>query len=648
MARFLLVVGAACAWTVVPVRAAPAPSVSAPVVTAPTPRAVADFAALPFLSDPELSPDGKRYAAKLAVDGTQMLAIADIFDTGTKPRLIALGDNELNSWSWVNDDWLVIQIGAADKLDGDPFYVTRAAGVSSDGKTVKPIAFKEAGQYARVIWQARDGSPRILMTIQKSIYLDDGFWPEVDEVDVSTGRVRRQVDGQQGVLRWAADAAGTVRMGIGYNDSNRTSKLLYRDDASAKFHVIDRADGRRDEALTLPSLFTADAAKALTISDKDGADALYELDLKTLAIGKRIFGADGYDIDGLIADRAGTGVAGIALTTDKARVTWLDPTLAEVQAQLDKAVGARSARIVSLNADRTKLIVHVGSASEPGSFYYYDTKFGTMSRFAYANPAMKTVKLGPVSTIRYKARDGLVIPAVLTVPPGRDLKNLPLILFPHGGPEARDSEDYDWIAQFLADRGYAVIQPNYRGSTGYGTAFLDAGKGEWGLKMQDDLNDAVGYLASQGTIDPKRVCIMGASYGGYAALRGAQRDGAQFRCAISFAGVADLMKMRRYDGGFLNGNSAKAGWRESAPDLRAVSPVNYPQDFSTPLLLMHGKKDLRVPVDQSRDMARRLQAAGKDVRYVEQPLGDHHFTRQADRLQFLNEVEAFLKAHNPA
>jgi dipeptidyl aminopeptidase/acylaminoacyl peptidase len=271
-----------------------------------------------------------------------------------------------------------------------------------------------------------------------------------------------------------------------------------------------------------------------------------------------------------------------------------------------------------------------------------------MRRFAYVNETLGNQSLGPASTFRYKARDGLSIEAVLTLPKGRDPKNLPLILMPHGGPEARDSANYDWWVQFLASRGYAVVQPNYRGSTGYGDDFQKAGDGEWGRKMQDDLNDAVADLATKGMIDPKRVCIVGASYGVYAAMRGAQRDGAKFRCAISYAGVSDLNGMLNYDGRFLYGNTARDSWKESAPDLKEVSPINHAADFSAPILIMHGKKDLRVPLSQSKRMADRLRIAGKPIDYVEQPLGDHYFSREADRIQFLEVMEAFLKKHNPA
>lgn len=601
------------------------------------------------MSDPELSPDGTMVAAKVAINGTQVLVIRALFDANRAPVMVGLGEAELRSWSWVNNGWLVLEVGAVKQFEGEPLYMTRIAGLSADGKTLNSVAFREGGQNAHTIWIAHDGTPRVLMSIQKSIYLDSGFWPSVQEVDVSTGRDRTQVAGVTDVMNWYADPSGSVRMGIGYDDDKRMSRLLYRPTVRDSFKTVDRADMRAKDSLTIPILTSDPAGPSWTISGHEGFDALYELDVARLAIGKRVFGVDGYDVDGVARSSDGKSITGIYYTSDHAHVNWLDPALATIQADLDKAVAPRTARIVSMSLNQKQMIVQVGSASQPGSFYYYnDEAGGSMKRFAFVNEALKDESLGQVSMFRFKSRDGLSIEAVLTLPRDGTHKNLPLILMPHGGPEARDAAEYDWWTQFLADRGYAVVQPNYRGSTGYGSVFQRAGDGQWGTKMQDDLNDAVDALAASGTIDPKRVCIVGASYGGYAALRGAQRDGGRYRCAISYAGVSDLNGMIRYDGQFLNANASREGWRQSAPDLKAVSPVNFAADFSTPVLIMHGKKDLRVPLSQSRRMVDRLKAAGKAVDYVEQPLGDHHFSRQADRLQFLETMEAFLKKHNPS
>jgi acetyl esterase/lipase len=607
------------------------------------------FAELPFLDGPEISPAGTKIAARMAVDGELRLVIMDITQGTSSLKMLSLGDNDLNWWTWVNDDWLLTGIGAEQYVQGYQWYLSRVASVRADGQKINLIAKDAAAQNADdVIWLARDGTPRMLLSYQTSIYSDaSGFWPQVDEVDVSTGRMHNIVKPHDSVGSWYADAGGAVRMGVGYSDARRTGTLLYRPSGSGSFKVVARANRRNDESLVVPQLFLPEPGKAIASDDHEGTDALYSFDLATLELGKQIFAVPGHDIGGIISDPAGSGLAGVRYVDDWARVHWFDTDMADIQALIDKAVGNRRATIVSMSRDHQKLIVHVGAPDQPGGYYYFNRAFGVMQVLAEVNATIGKAHLAPVKTVRYKARDGLEISAVLTLPERRD-KNLPLILLPHGGPFARDSESWDWWVQFLANRGYAVLQPNYRGSSGFGSAFADKGEGQWGLAMQDDLNDAVDWAVAQGIADPKRVCIAGASYGGYAAMRAAQRDGGKFRCAISYAGVSDLTAMMRYDSRFLNHGTRKDWLKDQAPDFRAVSPVNYADQFSTPILLMHGKKDRRVQVGQSREMAEKLKAAGKNYIYVEQPLADHFFSRQQDRLDFLKRMEAFLKEYNPA
>lgn len=608
------------------------------------------FAALPFLSGPELSPDGERLAAKVSVKGRQMLAIFSLFEQGAL-ELVAAGESDLNWWKWVNDDWLVVGLGALQGLFGDNWYISRMAGISRDGKTMKPIAFRDAAQNAgNLMWVAQDGSPRILLSRQTSVYSSDpGFWPEVLEADVSTGKSKVIVKSRSNITYWYADGAGTVRMGLGYDPLALRTWLVYRENAGDSFRTIDRASQRKDEDLLSPQLFLPDPGKAI-ISDRDnGFDALYDFDLTTMTRGRKLFSVPDHDLDYIIANRTGDGLAGIAYTDTRSRIQWVDADLAKIQADLDKAVGAdRTARIVSFNRDQTRMLVLVGGADRAGAYYYFDIASGKMVFIANNSPGLKNAALNPVKTVRYAARDGLGMSAVLTLPRRRQPTRLPVIVMPHGGPAARDEEGWDWWAQFMAERGYAVIQPNYRGSSGFGAAFSDKGDGEWGLKMQDDLNDALDFLAREGIGDRTRACMVGGSYGGYAALRAAQRDGKLYRCAVSFAGVSDLRHLAISDARSLYGRSWRHRLRERAPDFAAVSPLNFPEQFGAPVLLVHGAKDLRVPVEQSRRMAEKLKQAGKAVRYVEQPLGDHHFSRADDRLQFLKELEAFLAEHNPA
>jgi dipeptidyl aminopeptidase/acylaminoacyl peptidase len=258
--------------------------------------------------------------------------------------------------------------------------------------------------------------------------------------------------------------------------------------------------------------------------------------------------------------------------------------------------------------------------------------------------------------IEYRAADGRMLHAYLTLPMNREAKNLPLIVLPHGGPHARDEPGFDWWSQALASRGYAVLQPEFRGSEGFGKDLLWAGFGEFGHKMQTDLSDGVRALAAQGTIDPKRVCIAGASYGGYAALAGATLDLGVYRCAVSVAGLSDLRAQLSYWNWPRNklDDRSERFWDRflgvsnlDDPKLDAISPIKHIDKVTIPILLIHGKDDTVVPILQSEEMADALNAAGKQVEFVKLDGEDHWLSRSETRLQMLKATVKFLEDNNP-
>jgi dipeptidyl aminopeptidase/acylaminoacyl peptidase len=604
-------------------------------------------AELPAIEAPSLSPDGSKVAARVAAAGKQYFAILTL--ATDKSARISLGKTDLNWWRWVNSEWLIVGLGQTVPISGNDWYVTRAYGVKADGSKIVALNKDTVGQSGDdLLWVARDGTPRVLLASQNSIYANDPlFWPRVDEVDVSTGKARLVEPGRANLWNWVADAAGVVRMGVSSSDDGRSRRLYYRRARGEQFRIVDRAKGVRDP-LEMPNLFLRDPDSALMIADDaDGFSALYEYDLAKQARGRQLYAAKGFDVGSLWVDETGFAALGINVVRDAPETVWTDPAMQQMQAHIAGLVKGGQPRIVSLSRDHGTALIHVGASSAPGGYFVYRAVDTSVAVLGLSNMAMGMRRLHPVQTIRYKARDGLEIAAVLTIPANVGGK-APLIVMPHGGPFARDAEEWDWWAQFLADRGYVVVQPNYRGSSGYGTRFTAKGEGQWGLAMQDDLDDAITALSEQGVADPTRVCIVGGSYGGYAAMRATQRDGSRYRCAVAFAGVSDLNRMLRFNGNFL-GAGARRDWiRLQASDLKGVSPLNFPDDFTTPILLVHGREDRVVPVSQSRLLAERLKDAGKEVTYLEQPDGDHHLTRQADRLQFLQALEAFLAEHNPS
>jgi dipeptidyl aminopeptidase/acylaminoacyl peptidase len=637
--------------------AAPAQAASATApVAAPLPGErlpVSAFAALPFIEMAALSPDGTQFAGLVGVNGAQSITMFSLFGGLKDAVRIRIPDlTEVDSVAWVNDANIIVRLRVLTSVEGDQWYVTRLIAVNKQTGKITKLKWDLNGQNgADVLWKAPDGSNEILLAGQDSIYTDDAFWPKIYRVDVTNGRWKQDQDGRAGVMNWAADSSGRVRVGVSYDDSSRSFKLLYRPaDKSASFHIVDRADTRKRESLTSPFMFLPGSDNALVVEEDDkGKGAIFEYDLAKGARVKAVFSARTGGVSGAITSDDQTSLLG-ALTSDPYHpIQWIDPQLATIQAQFDKAVTDASASIDSLSRDRQKMLVHIGAPDMPGAYYYYNTAVGTLQRVAFVNEQMRLRHLAPVKLIQYNARDGLQIEAVLTLPVGKEqAKNLPLIVLPHGGPWANDTLRYDYWAQFLANRGYAVVQPNFRGSTGYGTEFERKGEGQMGLAMQDDVSDAVKWATSTGLADARRVCIMGASYGGYAAMWGIVKDPDQYRCAISIAGVADLRREVNDFGRDLQGNKFTDDWKRMTPDFQAVSPIKFVEQIKTPLLLIHGKKDVTVAHKNSSAMYDRMTKAQKTVEFVSMPLADHYYTRQEDRVKLLSAIEAFLSKYNPS
>ena len=355
--------------------------------------------------------------------------------------------------------------------------------------------------------------------------------------------------------------------------------------------------------------------------------------------------------DLMIDERNDHAVAVVMQDLQGARYEFLDPEKDRQWQQLVKALGGVRPEYVSGSDDNRRVIVRVWSSAGP-RFLLVDMD---ETRITGLGPQYRQLPaVAEVRALEYPAGDGMRIPAYLTLPAGRDPKGLPLVVLPHGGPEARDYDGFDWWAQALAYQGYAVLQPNFRGST-VSNESLVAGYGEWGRKMQTDLSDGVRYLANQGTIDPARVCIVGASYGGYAALAGVSMQQDVYRCAVSVAGVSDLHRMIKPGAGFRSEESMAVRYFDrwlgvqdiDDPSVDERSPLRHADAIHVPLLLIHGRDDMVVPYQQSRLLADALDRLHKPYRFVDLKAEDHWLSHSQTRLQMLAEVAGFLKQNNP-
>lgn len=631
-----------------PASAEEAKPASPPPVFTPLPTSA--FARLPFVADVDLSPDGTHMAGLFAVGGVQRIVMSPVIGDSDKSVVIGTPDQTEVAWiRWVGNDNIVVGLYALQPVEGDNWYISRLIGINRTTGEITKLLWDRGGQNASdVLWIPTDGRTEILVAAQNSIYEGPEFWPAVFRVDVVTGRKRLEEAARTNILNWGADQFGRVRFGIGYRDATTKATLLYRPGGSGTFRVIDSARLRDEERLTVPFLFTPDSDRGYVIKEIEGGrSAVVEVDIPTGRAVRTVYAADDADVESAAIAMSGSKLLGVWTSDRSQPLRWIDPVMAEHQKTLDAASPASNVRILTYSDDFTKMLVRISTPDSPGLLFFFDSTTGDLVRLAAMNDAIGGKRLSRARLVQYKARDGLEIEGVLTMPRGRGAKNLPLIAMPHGGPWAHDELTYDYWAQFLAERGYAVLQPNFRGSTGYGAEFEKAGQGQMGFAMQDDVTDGVRWAVEQGIADPKRVCIVGASYGGYAAMWGIAKDPDLYRCAISINGVSNLRREVNDFGGNVRTQLYRSQWQKMTPDFAAVSPINAVDRIKAPLLLIHGKKDVTVDHGQSTRMYSAMTKAGKSVEFVSVPLADHYFSREADRMTLLTWMEAFLVRHNP-
>jgi dipeptidyl aminopeptidase/acylaminoacyl peptidase len=349
--------------------------------------------------------------------------------------------------------------------------------------------------------------------------------------------------------------------------------------------------------------------------------------------------------DGLTGVLIGQRVEG-----DSPSYSFFDPAIAARFNGAKNAFSGVNVRLVSASEGFGRMVVYTDGGDDSGTYWLVDITTGKASVLGEEYPTVTSADVGPTRMIEYKAADGLTIHALLTLPPGREAKNLPLVVMPHGGPIARDRLGFDWWAQSFASRGYAVLQPNFRGSDGYGEDFIAAGFGQWGHKMQTDLSDGVAYLGAQGIADPKRACIVGASYGGFAAMAGVTMQHGVYRCAVAYAPVTDLAQLTNYEDVRYGESVDLADWDRfiGANSKSAISPAAHAGEADAPVLIFQGKNDSTVPMSQSIEMDSRLRGAGKTSTLVLFDNETHQMVEETTRLAVVKQSVDFVEKYNPS
>jgi len=467
------------------------------------------------------------------------------------------------------------------------------------------------------------------------------------QVDVKNGNSHLMAEGGVDTKNWLTDGHGKVLGRVDHSNVSKLDRLFLS--STGGLHEAGRFDASGDKDSDIAGLTEDGKGLVRMARNAKGYQALLRRDLET-GMETELYSAPGYDVAYPLLDEWSGRVIGAAYTADKEEFVYLDPAREALQRGLEKAFPGESVGILSGDLSRNILIVKLNGPARAPIYFVLDRTTHNMRPMARPYPALTDLTLPEVKTYNYAARDGLKIPAYLTLPLNKPAKNLPLVVMPHGGPDARDQLGFDWWAQFLANRGYAVLQPNYRGSSGYGWDFTQAGLRQWGLKMQDDISDGVKKAIADGVADPKRVCIVGASYGGYAALAGAAFSPDLYACAVSFAGVSDLPLVLRTDRKEYGTDSQNASFwatRIGSSDdnwdqLTATSPARHADKIRCPVLLMHGEGDTTVRIDQSERMESALKEAGKNVQFIRIPGEDHYLNLTETRVRLLTETEKFL------
>ena len=607
-----------------------------------------DFGTLPFINSPRISPDGNKFVARGRCGGLPCLILGTI-GAGAPPvqpyPLPAKFNLEWYRWAGPHQILFSISQTVTDR-DNQDVRLTRMIALDTRNLAAKFIGVKSQGNDGDDVIYVDPAGSFILQNTQATIY----DYPSVFRIDLATGSAKEVTPAREQVWDWFADSAGVVRGGVGYAGDNWW--MYYRSDGTLPFRKILKGKIGEGDVQRFVPIAGSDQGFAMAQSP-EGRWALFNYDFKTDSLGAMVYSNPRYDIDDFDTDAKGA-LLSVSYIDDRQQTEWFDPTLKSVQARLNKALPGQLNRIISMTTDRNRMIVASGSADNPGTLYVFDQSLKQLAAFAYPFEKLVGKPLAAMQTVSYTARDGLQIPAYLTLPVGKQsATGQPLVIMPHGGPFARDSWGFDPWVQFLASKGYVVLQPNFRGSTGFGRDYVKKGTGAWGRGMQDDIDDGVKWLIDKGVVDAKRVCIMGASFGGYAAMWAATRNPEIYRCAISFAGISDVASMLRYDRGTFSAQRYFRDWRERVQgdktvSMDTVSPLKLADKITVPLLIAHGADDDNVPPYQSRRLHDALLKLGRAHEFVIYKDEGHGLENPVHATDFLQRVGAFLDKHNPA
>ena len=625
-----------------------ASSLKPPIIPVETFMRRAEFGAM------SISPNGERLAALVPIKDRDNLVVIDLVKR-TRTTITNFTDNDVINFNWINNDRLFLRVADGRDALGEARYRGTYA-VNVDGSNIRNLT--ELRGLAPLQTVANDTKGEMLATMR----LRNRVIADVYRLNTNTAKYELLTFDNPGETQdWRLDWNDQPLIAISPDPATLDTVTWYRTDVKAKWEVLwknspDDAQDSMDVLAFMPD------GKSLIVSSNKGRDkyAIYRYDLATRALAELIFEHPMIDIrGGLIWSRSEKKLMGVAYNADTFNIIWLDPKLATLQRQVD--AGLKNMRnVLSFNAhsDNTRILVSSSSPTNPGGYYLYDAARGGLEELPKRRPWINPDHISPRAYKPYTTRDGLTVPAWVTIPKGTSGKNLPLIVNIHGGPNARSYGDNPWgrysEAPLFANRGYVVLEPEPRASTGFGRKHLSAGYKQWGQTMQDDITDGVLQLIKEGIVDKNRVCLYGGSYGGYATLQGLVKEPDMFRCGLPWVAVSDLMLLltdtlsdtnnSRYNVAAIQDRNL-GNPKTDRVMLEKYSPVNHANKIKAPVLLVMGELDVRVPLRHGTSMRNAMDRAGVKNELVIYKGEAHGFNKQENVVDFFTRAEKFFAEH---
>ncbi len=632
------------------------PRPQAEIDEAGRPNAAAFFRK-PMISHVRLSPDGRRLAGVIVREGLEIIVVYPLDGGELQPVAKLERTEQFKSWTvgqvgWGSNERLLVSVRMPSyRQDRIKSRQSRLLVVNTVTGATRYLGDQWPKQ-AYIQYQDRIISflPQDPGAVLIALWTPGQFGVGARRVKLSNGKLKTIAVPLRGTLGWAVDHRGDVRVGWGQAARKSRNFILARTDADQPFKEILSWNPYQDRRGFSFAGFARDPRTIYVYARSErGRTALYPFDLVTRTMGSVLFDHPSVDVGRISTSQVDGRLVSIEYDTDKPQIHFFDKRRERLQEEVDAALPDRLNRFISSDLEERRYLIASSSDISPPSYYLYEPRTNNLELLFDAYPELSKAKLAPVVPIRYRSRDGLEIPGYLTRPIDGSKAPHPLIVMPHGGPWTRDVWGWNPVVQFLASRGFAVLQPNFRGSTGYGVRYLSRGRGRWGLEMQDDVTDAAIWAVRAGIADRNRVGIYGASYGGYAALRALQKEPELFRAGASFAGVTDIPMMLDDDALYysvIDDMEALVGDRRSdRTRLEASSPANGAAQIRGAVLLAHGTEDPTVHMNHATRMAEALERAGHSAETYLYEGEVHGFLDERNEVDFYTRLAAFFARH---